>query len=72
MKFFLGAICIFFNLTNAWAIACADTVNVNQVLVVYKPLSPKNANAFLVYLLPSAANKTFIVALLAWLRLKNQ
>ena len=47
MKFFLGAICIFLNLTNAWAIACADTVNLNQVLVVYKPLSPKNANAFL-------------------------
>ena len=56
MKFFLGAICIFFNLTNAWAIACADTVNVNQVLVVYKPLSPKNANAFLVNHLKSNYN----------------
>ena len=56
MKYFLGAICIFFNLTNAWAIACTDTVKVNQVLVVYKPLSPKNANAFLLNHLKSNYN----------------
>jgi iron complex outermembrane receptor protein len=56
MKYLLGAICIFFTFNHAWAVHCTDTVNVNQVLVVYKPISTKNANAFFVNYLKSNYN----------------